>query len=65
MDPNLYALCKDAYCIPSKDRVGESDEGELAQAFADAYREYLGDGKFGLLLDLKFQKIAMGSTLKC
>ena len=34
-----YVLCKDAFCIPSKDRVGEADEGEVSQAFEQAYRE--------------------------
>ena len=38
VDPKEYALCKDAYCIPSKTRIGEADEGEISGAFEVAYR---------------------------
>ena len=38
VDSTQYVLCKDAYCIPSKTRIGEADEGEVSEAFEKAYR---------------------------
>ena len=56
MEAKDYVLCKDAFCIPSKNRVGEADEGEVSQAFEQAYREANPGSKSVLANLLKFIK---------